>query len=112
MLIERLKKHNMDPLSFKEYIDGFRWVAPPHAGAGIGLERLVSLILGLGNIRYAALLPRDPKSFPAGPPRAKLRHLEDNTLHRTKGRLPPLENLVANNGDAMNTSLMDERFEV
>ena len=94
----------MDPLSLKEYIDGFRWVAPPHAGAGIGLERLVSLILDLGNIRYATLFPRDPKSFPADPPGAKLRHPEDNTLHRTKGRLPPLENLIANYGDTTNTS--------
>lgn len=112
VLIERLKTQNMDPLSFKEYIDGFRWVAPPHAGAGIGLERLVSLILGLGNVRYAALFPRDPKSFPADPLGVKLRHPEDNTLHRTKGRLPPLENLIANYGDATNTSCMDERFEV
>ena len=112
VLIERLKMQNMDPLSFKEYIDGFRWVAPPHAGAGIGLERLVSLILGLGNVRYAALFSRDPKSFPTDPPGAKLRHPEDNTLHRTKGCLPPLENLIANYGDATNTSWMDERFEV
>ena len=112
MLIERLKKQNMDPLSFKEYIDGFGWVAPPYAGAGIGLGRFVSLILGLGNIRYAALFPRDPKSFPTHPPRAKPRHPEGNTLHRTKGPLPPLENLIANYGDATDTSWMDERFEV
>jgi aspartyl-tRNA synthetase len=110
--LERLKKQNIDPDSLKEYIDGFRWVAPPHAGAGIGLERLVSLLLGLGNIRYASLFPRDPKGFPAGPLGAKLRHPEDNTLRRPKGRLPPLENLIANYGDATNTSWMDERFEV
>jgi ergosteryl-3beta-O-L-aspartate synthase len=33
VLIERLKKRNMDPLAFKEYIDGFGWVAPPHTGS-------------------------------------------------------------------------------
>jgi hypothetical protein len=112
LLIERLKKQNVDPLSLKEYIDGFRWAAPPHAGAGIGLERLVMLILGLGNVRYATLFPRDPKSFPTDAPHVKLRHPEDDTLHPTKGRLPPLENLIANYGDATNTSWMDDRFEV
>jgi ergosteryl-3beta-O-L-aspartate synthase len=112
VLLERLEKQDIDPDSLKEYIDGFRWVAPPHAGAGIGLERLVSLVLELGNLRYASLFPRDPKSFPTSPPGAKLRQPEDNTLHRPKGRLPPLENLVANYGDATNTSWMDERFQV
>jgi ergosteryl-3beta-O-L-aspartate synthase len=72
----------------------------------------VSLILGLGNVRYAALFPRDPESFPTDPPRAKLHSPKDNTLHRTKGRLPPLENIIANYGDTTNTSWMDERFEV
>jgi hypothetical protein len=87
-------------------------VAPPHAGAGIGLERLVSPLLGLGNIRYASLFRREPKSFPAGPAGVKLRHPGDNILHLPKGRLLPIENLVANYGDATNTSWMDERFEV
>lgn len=72
----------------------------------------MSLLLGLGNIRYASLFPRDPKSFPAGPAGVKLRHWEDNALHLPKGRLLPIENLVANYGDATNTSWMDERFEV
>jgi hypothetical protein len=112
VLLERLEKQEIDPDSLKEYINGFRWVAPPHAGAGIGLERLVSLVLELGNLRFASLFPRDPKSFPASLPGVKLRHPEDNTLHRPKGRLPPLENLIANYGDATNTSWMDERFEV
>ena len=32
----------------------------PHAGAGIGLERVVFLYLGLDNVRKASLFPRDP----------------------------------------------------
>ncbi|KAK5202759.1 aspartate--tRNA ligase dps1 [Exophiala xenobiotica] len=59
----------------------------------------------------ATLFHRDPKSFPAKPV-SQLRHPEDNTLNRRKGRLPPLENLVANYGDATNTSWMDERFQI
>lgn len=34
---------------------------PPHAGGGIGLERVVMLYLGLNNIRKTSMFPRDPK---------------------------------------------------
>jgi aspartyl/asparaginyl-tRNA synthetase len=42
------------------YIESFRHGIPPHAGAGIGLERVVFLYLGLDNIRKASMFPRDP----------------------------------------------------
>jgi ergosteryl-3beta-O-L-aspartate synthase len=64
LLLKRLEESDIDPSSMREYIEGFQWVVPPHAGAGIGLERLLSLSLELGNIRHATLFPRDPKSFP------------------------------------------------
>ena len=32
----------------------------PHAGAGIGCERVVFLALGLDNVRKASMFPRDP----------------------------------------------------
>ncbi|KAL6251154.1 aspartate--tRNA ligase dps1 [Rhinocladiella similis] len=111
LLKERMERQGMDQNDLKEYLEAFEWVTPPHAGAGIGLERLVSLILDLGNLRYASLFHRDPKSFPAKP-KSFLRHPEDNTLNRQKGHLPPLKNLVANYGDATNTSWMDERFQI
>ena len=50
----------VDPATIRAYIDSFRWGAPPHAGAGIGLERVVMLFLGLGNIRKTTMFPRDP----------------------------------------------------
>ncbi len=59
LLIERLKLKGLNPKDFKAYIDSFRYGAPPHAGWGIGLERIVMLILGLQNIREATLFPRD-----------------------------------------------------
>jgi aspartyl-tRNA synthetase len=59
LLIERLKVKGLNPEMFKDYIDSFRYGAPPHAGWGIGLERLTMLILGLKNIREAVLFPRD-----------------------------------------------------
>ena len=43
------------------YVDAFKFGAYPHAGGGIGLERVVMLYLGLPNIRLCTLFPRDPK---------------------------------------------------
>jgi hypothetical protein len=43
------------------YIDAFKFGAFPHAGGGIGLERVVMLYLGLPNIRLCTLFPRDPR---------------------------------------------------
>lgn len=47
--------------SIKDYVDAFRFGAPPHGGAGIGLERVVMLYLGVENIRECSLFPRDPQ---------------------------------------------------
>mmetsp|Transcript_21163 Transcript_21163/g.65080 ORF Transcript_21163/g.65080 Transcript_21163/m.65080 type:complete len:299 (-) Transcript_21163:180-1076(-) len=47
--------------SLKSYLEAFDHGAPPHAGCGFGLERVVFLYLGLDNIRKASLFPRDPK---------------------------------------------------
>lgn len=43
------------------YIEAFRFGCPPHAGGGIGMERVVMLYLGLDNIRKTSMFPRDPK---------------------------------------------------
>jgi nondiscriminating aspartyl-tRNA synthetase len=59
LLIARLKAKGMNPDNFKDYIDSFRFGAPPHAGWAIGVERLTMLLLGLKNIREAVLFPRD-----------------------------------------------------
>jgi len=45
----------------KSYIDSFRYGAPPHAGGGIGMERVTMLYLGLDNVRKTSMFPRDPK---------------------------------------------------
>lgn len=60
MLTERAKAHGVDPVSVESYIDSFRFGAPPHAGGGIGLERVVMFYLGLKNIRMTSMFPRDP----------------------------------------------------
>lgn len=124
MLEESMRRAGINPESMEEYMEGFRWGAPPHAGAGVGLERLLMLILKLGNIRLASLFHRDPKSFPMKPPVQQLRHPESSTveppwLREKKSRtaedvneLQPLEHLIANYGDATSTSFGDERFKI
>jgi aspartyl-tRNA synthetase len=62
LLAERIRAHGVEVSGGLEaYVDAFRYGAMPHAGGGIGLERVVMLYLGLGNIRRASLFPRDPK---------------------------------------------------
>ena len=60
LLTERAIAKGVTPESIRSYIDAFRWGAPPHAGAGLGLERIVMLFLGLKNIRKTSMFPRDP----------------------------------------------------
>ena len=62
-----MRHANVDPKDMQEYIDAYRWGMPPHAGGGIGLERVTMLFLGLGNIRAASMFPRDPRSFANSP---------------------------------------------
>ena len=59
LLIKRLKVKGLNPKDFKSYIDSFRFGAPPHAGWSIGIERFTQVLLGLNNVREAALFPRD-----------------------------------------------------
>jgi aspartyl-tRNA synthetase len=63
-LEKRMREHvtPVDPQSdgLRDYVNAFRYGCPPHAGGGIGLERIVMLYLGLPNIRLASLFPRDP----------------------------------------------------
>ena len=45
----------------KDYVNSFRYGARPHGGAGVGMERVVMLYLGLDNIRKTSMFPRDPR---------------------------------------------------
>ncbi|KAJ1507911.1 aspartate--tRNA ligase dps1 [Coelomomyces lativittatus] len=61
LLEQRIKEHHIDPVSIQPYLDAFKHGVPPHAGGGIGLERILMLYLNLFNIRRATLFPRDPQ---------------------------------------------------
>ena len=51
----------IDPETIKGYLNSFKSGSLPHAGGGIGVERVVMLYLGLHNIRKTSMFPRDPK---------------------------------------------------
>ena len=59
LLEKRLKANKLNPKDFKDYIDSFRFGAPPHAGWSIGIERFTHTLLELPNVREACLFPRD-----------------------------------------------------
>ena len=61
MLTERAKAKGIAVETIQDYIDAFKYGAPPHGGVGIGLERVVKLFCGIHNIRKCSLFPRDPK---------------------------------------------------
>merc|ERR1712130_342993 len=61
LLTERALHHGINLDHIRAYIDAFKYGCPPHAGGGIGMERVTMLYLGLHNIRMASLFPRDPK---------------------------------------------------
>eukprot|EP00470_Lotharella_oceanica_P016734 CAMPEP_0170189420 /NCGR_PEP_ID=MMETSP0040_2-20121228/46793_1 /TAXON_ID=641309 /ORGANISM="Lotharella oceanica, Strain CCMP622" /LENGTH=98 /DNA_ID=CAMNT_0010436991 /DNA_START=50 /DNA_END=346 /DNA_ORIENTATION=- len=61
VLRQRLKEANVSEASLRDYVASFEWGTPPHGGAGFGMERLVMLFTGAGNIRECSMFPRDPK---------------------------------------------------
>ncbi|NLV28450.1 MAG: aspartate--tRNA(Asn) ligase [Methanomicrobiales archaeon] len=59
LLVEQISKKGLNPENFEFYLNPFRFGMPPHAGWGLGAERLVTTMLGLSNVREAVLFPRD-----------------------------------------------------
>ena len=58
---KRLSEQDLDPTKFSEHLQAFDWGMPPHAGWGLGLERLLTVIIGIDNVREVILYPRDPE---------------------------------------------------
>lgn len=58
-LIRRLKNRRMDPDQFAYHLSAFDYGMPPHAGCGMGLERMMMALTGTENIRDATFYPRD-----------------------------------------------------
>ena len=59
-LKSRIKEQDLDPASFEEHLKTFGWGMPPHSGWGLGLDRLMTVLIGIDNVREVVLYPRDP----------------------------------------------------
>jgi nondiscriminating aspartyl-tRNA synthetase len=55
----RMKNKGMKTDAFDYHLTAFDYGVPPHAGCGIGLERLVMALTGTENIRDVTFYPRD-----------------------------------------------------
>jgi asparaginyl-tRNA synthetase len=60
MLIEKMNKFGLDPAPYWWYLDLRKYGSVPHAGFGLGFERLVRLVTGMENIRDVIPFPRFP----------------------------------------------------
>lgn len=60
-LKERLIEQGLNPSQFKDHLRAFDWGMPPHSGWGLGLERLMSVLVQIDNVREVVLYPRDPE---------------------------------------------------
>ena len=58
-LAERMKNKGMNTDAFEYHLGAFDYGVPPHAGCGIGLERLIMALTGTENIRDVTFYPRD-----------------------------------------------------
>ena len=60
VLEQRMREQKLEPESYWWYLDLRRYGTVPHAGFGLGLERTLLLITGMGNIRDVIPFPRTP----------------------------------------------------
>jgi asparaginyl-tRNA synthetase len=61
VLTKRMEELKLDPEAYWWYLDLRRFGSVPHAGFGLGFERLVQYVTGMGNIRDVIPYPRAPK---------------------------------------------------
>ena len=63
LLEQRMQASGLKLETYQWYLDLRRYGSVPHAGFGLGLERLLSYITGLGNVRDVIPFPRSPGSI-------------------------------------------------
>ena len=61
-LSARVKELGMNEADIWWYLDTRRWGSAPHSGFGLGFERLLLFVTGMGNIRDVIPFPRTPNN--------------------------------------------------
>ena len=62
-LVARIKELGMNVEDYGWYLDSRKYGSVPHAGFGLGFERMMMLVTGISNIRDVLPFPRTPKSI-------------------------------------------------
>ena len=60
-VVEQISQKGLDPQGLIWFTEPFRYGVPPHGGFSLGVERLTASLLGIENVKEAALFPRDPE---------------------------------------------------
>jgi asparaginyl-tRNA synthetase len=60
ILKERMLETKLDPAGYWWYLDLRRFGTVPHSGFGLGIERVLMFLTGMGNIREVIPFPRSP----------------------------------------------------
>lgn len=60
ILEQQAIEKGIQPESIHHYLDSFKYGCPPHGGFGLGIERVITKLLGLGSVKEASFVPRDP----------------------------------------------------
>ncbi len=63
LLKKRITESGMDIANYEWYLDSRKYGTVPHAGFGLGFERMMMLVTGIANIRDTIPFPRTPKSI-------------------------------------------------
>jgi len=62
VLVRRMKEMNVEEHELYWYLELRKFGTAPHCGFGLGFERLVQFVTGMGNIRDVIPFPRSPKN--------------------------------------------------
>ena len=63
LLKKRIEELGMHEEDYAWYLDSRKYGSVPHAGFGLGFERMMMLLTGIANIRDVIPFPRTPKSL-------------------------------------------------
>ena len=63
VLVQKIKEMGMKEEDYSWYLDSRKYGSVPHAGFGLGFERMMMLVTGIANIRDVIPFPRTPNSI-------------------------------------------------
>lgn len=63
VLVQKIKDMGMKEEDYSWYLDSRKFGSVPHAGFGLGFERMMMLLTGIANIRDVIPFPRTPNSI-------------------------------------------------